>query len=192
MSDAAGDRAKAATLPEGDVVRMLLEQHADIRDLFTRVRTTNGEPRQHAFDDLRTLLAVHETAEEMVLRPVTQQIAGEGMAADRNHEEAEANQLLGMLERMDVNSPDFEEALATFEKAVDDHAEAEEHGEFPAVLASCSAEERQLLGTKVRAAEAVAPTHPHPGVAPGSTKQQVVGPFAAIVDRVKDAIAHAG
>lgn len=191
MSDAAGDRAKAATLPEGDVIRILLEQHADIRDLFTQVKSTTGAPKEDAFDQLRSLLAVHETAEQMVLRPVTKQAAGPAMADERNDEEAEANHLLEMLEKMDVHSPDFDTALATFEKAVDDHAESEEKGEFPAVLTSCSRDERQMLGTKIKAAESVAPTHPHPGVEPGSTKQKVVGPFAAIVDRVKDAIAKA-
>lgn len=192
MSDAAADRAKAAALPEGDIVRILLEQHADIRDRFAQVKSATGAPRKDAFEGLRELLVVHETAEQMVVRPVTKDTAGAEMASARNDEEAEANKLLEMLERMDVNSPDFDAALATFEKSVDEHAEAEENGEFPAILASCSREERQLLGTKVRAAEAVAPTHPHTGAEPGTVKQQVMTPFAAIVDRVKDAIAKAG
>ena len=34
---AAEDRIKAAELPEGDVIRILLEQHARIRDLFSDV-----------------------------------------------------------------------------------------------------------------------------------------------------------
>jgi hypothetical protein len=38
MGDANEDRAKARALPEGDVVRVLLEQHAQIRELFTQVK----------------------------------------------------------------------------------------------------------------------------------------------------------
>ena len=34
MGDAAEDRVSAAQLPEGDVIRILLEQHARIRELF--------------------------------------------------------------------------------------------------------------------------------------------------------------
>ena len=76
MGDAAEDRTKAAQLPEGDVILILLEQHARIRELFADVKSAEGERKQHAFDELRALLAVHETAEEMVLRPVSRDAAG--------------------------------------------------------------------------------------------------------------------
>jgi hypothetical protein len=82
-------------------------------------------PTKDAFDALRALLAVHETAEEMVIRPVTTDVAGESVAQARNQEELEANEVLSELERMDGASPDFEAQLAAFEKSVDEHAEAE-------------------------------------------------------------------
>ncbi|GAB7003363.1 hypothetical protein JCM18899A_08340 [Nocardioides sp. AN3] len=44
---------------------------------------------------------------------------------------------------------------------------------------------------RIKAAEAFAPTHPHPNADPGSTKQKLVGPFASMVDRVKDALSKA-
>jgi hypothetical protein len=40
------------------------------------------------------------------------------------------------------------------------------------------------------AAEAIAPTHPHPGVET-STKNVLVGPFAAVADRTKDVVRKA-
>ncbi|MEP9383795.1 hemerythrin domain-containing protein [Nocardioides cheoyonin] len=186
------DRAKAAVLPEGDVIRMLLEQHAQIRDLFATVKAASGEEKKTAFDDLRTLLAVHETAEELVLRPVTSRLGGEGVAEARNAEEAEANEVLAELEKLDVGSADFDTRIAAFETSVDEHAEAEEHEEFGLILEGCEVDERRQLGTKIKAAEAVGPTHPHPSVEPSSTTQKAVGPFAGIIDRVKDAIGKAG
>jgi len=63
MGNAAQDRVRAAQLPEGDVVRILLEQHVRIRELFAEVRATSGEPKQHAFDELRALLAELEDDE---------------------------------------------------------------------------------------------------------------------------------
>ena len=192
MGDAATDRANAATLSDGDVIKILLTQHAQIRDLCQQVTTSSGAEKERAFDDLRALLAVHETAEELVLRPVTEKIALPGVADARNHEEAEANAVLKTLEGLDVASPDFDQMFASFVSSVDKHAEAEEDHEFPAVLATCSEAERHAMGTKVKAAEATAPTHPHPSVEPSSTTQKVVGPFAAIVDRARDAIAKVG
>ncbi|MEX0429302.1 hemerythrin domain-containing protein [Nocardioides sp. DS6] len=192
MGDAAEDRAKAAELPEGDVIRILLEQHARIRDLFTEVKTASGEARQTAFDNLRSLLAVHETAEEMILRPVTGEAGGKEIADARNQEEAEANEVLAELEKLDVTTVDFDTRLVAFEKSVDDHAEAEEHEEFPLVLETCSPDMRRQLGSRLQAAEAAAPTHPHPSAAGSTAKQMVMGPFASLVDRVKDAITKSG
>src|SRR4051794_40928286 len=173
MGDAAEDRAKAAELPEGDVIRVLLEQHARIRELFADVKTAEGDHKQHAFDELRALLAVHETAEEMVLRPVTKKTAGEEVADARNQEEADANKVLAQLEKLDVGSAEFDARLSEFEKAVDEHAEAEESQEFPAILAQCEEEQRQTLGKHLRAAEGIAPTHPHPSTAGSTTAQYV-------------------
>jgi hemerythrin superfamily protein len=191
MGDAAEDRAKAADLPEGDVIRVLLEQHSRIRELFSEVLSMDGEHKKHAFDDLRALLAVHETAEEMVLRPVTKETAGQAVVDARNQEEAEANKVLAELEKLDVDSPDFDEKLKTFEKAVDDHAEAEEHEEFPTVLESCDEDRRKKMGTHLRAAEGIAPTHPHPSTAGSTAAQYAVGPIASLIDRTRDAITAA-
>ena len=188
MGDATEDRAKAATLPEGDVIRILLEQHARIRELFQDVSSAEGEHKQQAFDELRALLAVHETAEEMVLRPVSSDAAGKHVAEARNDEEAEANEVLKELEKLDVNSADFDAKLAQFQKAVDEHAEAEENDEFPHILSSCDESKRKSMGTQIKAAEAVAPTHPHPSTAGSPAAQWAVGPFASLVDRTRDAI----
>lgn len=191
MGDAAEDRAKAAELPDGDVVRVLLEQHARIRELFEDVTGADGEHKQHAFDELRALLAVHETAEEMVLRPVTVKTAGQGVADARNDEEKEANEVLKELEKLEVSSTDFDQKLREFQKAVDAHAEAEESEEFPAILSACDEEQRQKMGSHLRAAESIAPTHPHPSSAGSPAAQFTVGPIASLVDRTRDAISSA-
>jgi hemerythrin superfamily protein len=188
MGDATEDRAKAAELPEGDVIRVLLEQHARVRELFKDVQSATGEHRQHAFDELRALLAVHETAEEMVLRPVTTDVGGGSVAEARNKEEAEANEVLKDLEKLDVSSAEFGTKLAAFEKAVDQHAEKEESEEFPQILAQVDEKRRATMGTQLRVAEKIAPTHPHPSTAGSTAAQYAVGPFASLVDRTRDAI----
>jgi hemerythrin superfamily protein len=191
MGDAAEDRAKAAKLPEGDVIRILLEQHARIRDLFADVKSAEGEHKQQAFDELRALLAVHETAEEMVLRPATSKAGGSEVADARNEEESEANEVLKELEKLEATSPDFDAKLAAFEKDVDEHAEKEEHEEFPLILSKCSEDERQSMGKQLLAVEKIAPTHPHPSTAGSTGAQWAVGPFASIVDRTRDALTKA-
>lgn len=189
MSEAAHDRAQASELPEGDVIRHLLEQHARIRELFATVKAAEGaEHKEKSFDQLRALLAVHETGEEMVLRPVSKRVAGDDVADERNHEEAEANKVLAELEKMGVDHADFDEKLAAFEKSVDAHAEAEEHAEFPAILGGVDEEERHRLGTLLVNAEKTAPTHPHPSAAGSPAAVWAVGPFASMVDHARDAL----
>ncbi|HET6634835.1 MAG TPA: hemerythrin domain-containing protein [Streptomyces sp.] len=188
MSEAQAERDQAARLPDGDVVGVLLEQHARIRDLFADVKTAEGEHKQQAFDELRALLAVHETAEEMILRPVAKETAGAEEAEARNHEEAEANKVLAELEKMDVSSVEFDRTLAEFEHAVSAHAEHEEAEEFPAVHAARTEDELVGMGSRLRKAERIAPTHPHPGAAGNPKAQWAVGPFASLVDRTKDTL----
>lgn len=189
MSDEASDgHRRAEQLPEGDVTRILTEQHARIRQLFADVRGARGEHRKQAFDELRALLAVHETAEEMILRPVAKDTAGVEEADARNREEHEANRVLRELERLTTDDPGFDARFAEFETAVLAHAEREEHEEFPAVRAARSREQLRSMGDRLRAAERVAPTHPHPMTAGKPAAQWAVGPFASLVDRARDAI----
>jgi hemerythrin superfamily protein len=188
VGDAAEDRNKARRLPEGDIVRILLEQHAQVRDLFAEIQDAPASERTEPFDRLRALLAVHETGEELVLRPQAEDSAWKDVATERNREEAEANQVLADLEHMDTASEAFLEKLKTFEEAVDEHAKAEESLEFPRVLESMDEDKRRTLGSRLQAVEKMAPTHPHPMAAGSTTAQALTGPFAAMVDRVRDAM----
>jgi hemerythrin superfamily protein len=190
MGDAVEDRAKAQELPEGDVIRILLEQHAQVRDLFARLQEAPAADRGEIFDQLRALLAVHETAEEIVLRPKAEDDAWKQVAEERNQEEAEANEVLKALEDLDPQSEAFLAKLTEFEKSVDEHAEAEEHEEFPRVLSALDVDERQKLGTRLKSVEKMAPTHPHPSTAGSPTAQALAGPFAGMVDRVRDALSR--
>ncbi|MFJ9760953.1 hemerythrin domain-containing protein [Streptomyces sp. NPDC101149] len=173
--------------PADDVVSILREQHVRIRTLFGAVKGAQGDRRKESFDELRGLLAVHETAEEMVVRPVAKKTAGEKEAEARNSEEKEANKVLAQLEKMDLSSSEFETQFAQFEQDVLAHAEHEELKEFPALVAGCTPEQRQAMGRRVVSAERIAPTHPHPTAAGSPAMQWTLGPFASLLDRARDA-----
>jgi hemerythrin superfamily protein len=176
---------------ERDVIDILLTQHGRVRELFSEVKSTDGEHKKQVFDELRALLAVHETAEEMILRPVSAKVAGAEIADARNEEESQANKVLATLEKMDVTSADFDRQLAQFEQAVNLHAENEESQEFPRVREGIDAGQRAKMGAALTAVESFAPTHPHPSTAGSPAAQWAVGPFASIVDRTKDALKKA-
>lgn len=175
-------------LADDDVVTLLLARHDRVVDLFDVVEAAQGGARRRAFDELRAFLAVHETAEEMVLRPATELAGGRDVAAARNAEEKESNVVLAQLQHLDPDSVDFERRLVGFREMVLAHAAAEEREELPVVLAHCDPDERRRLGERLRAAEAIAPTRPHPSVAGSPVAQWAVGPVASLVDRTRDAI----
>jgi hemerythrin superfamily protein len=192
MANASGSGPQAAQLPEGDVVRILLDQHARIRDLFGQVRQATGRRKQDVFDELRRLLAVHEAAEEMIVRPLTRSAAGGNrIASARNHEEHMAAHLLADLKKLALTSTAFSDALAEFEAKVLGHAEQEEAEEFPLIAKSRSEQQRAWLGRGLRLAEAMAPTHPHPTAAGSTAAQYVLGPFASLLDHARDVMARA-
>jgi hypothetical protein len=190
LSAADAERTAAARLPDGDVVGLLLQQHARIRELFAAVSGASGDGRKRAFDELRALLAVHEAAEELIVRPVAKKTAGAEEAEARNAEEKEASKVLKQLEGMDVTSPGFETVLVEFEQAVAEHAEHEEREEFPALLAQCSEEQRHRMGDRLRKAEHLAPPHPHPSATGSPAALKLTGPFAAMMDKARDAMSH--
>lgn len=123
-----------------------------------------------------------------MLRPVSRKTAGDSVAEARNSEEEEANKVLVQLEKLDVDSADFDQLLASFQQDVLRHAESEENEEFPQILAECDEDKRASMGNQIKRAESIAPTHPHPSTAGSTAAQWIVGPFASLMDRTKDAL----
>ncbi len=176
------------TMQETDAVELLIRQHEEIRRLFQEVDHKRGEQRAEAFEKLCRFLAVHETAEEEVVHPMIRRSMSDGDAVveARLREENEGKKMLQALETMGPDADGFEALFAELRTAVLQHADHEEREEFPE-LRTHSDEELRVMAAAIKAAEATAPTHPHPGVETG-TANLVAGPFAAVADRARDVI----
>lgn len=170
-----------------DVVTFLKQQHEQIKSLFQQIFASSGEAREEAFVALRRLLAVHETAEEEVVHPRAQKSIpnGESVVSARLEEENEGKRVLTELEKLDVNSAEFEAQLREFQQAVVSHAEAEEHQEFAQLSAALEPEQLERMRNAAKLAESTAPTHPHAGVESRGANM-LAGPFAAMMDRARD------
>jgi len=170
-----------------DVIEFLLNQHQQVKGLMADVLASTGEERQRYFDTVREMLARHETAEEMIVRPLTKKApGGEQVAQGRMDEENEAKEVLADLEKMDVDSPAFTAKFTEFRNSVLEHAEHEETQEFPLLRQNCDPEALVKARDRVKKAEEMAPTHPHPS-AKTTAMNYVAGPFAAMLDRARDA-----
>jgi hemerythrin superfamily protein len=175
-----------------EVIAFLKAQHNLIEDMFDQVlHASDPHSREKPFVQLRQLLAVHETAEEMVVHPrVRREVdAVDSIVNARLEEEHEAKELLSRIEKIDITSQQFIDELTKLRDAVLDHALHEEKYEFPKLEQQLDADELKRLTSAVRAAEAIAPTRPHAGVE-SPMLNFAVGPFASMIDRARDLIEH--
>jgi hypothetical protein len=175
------------TATDTDVVDLLIEQHMQIRELFVEVAAATGDARAEAFGRLVHLLAVHETAEEQLVHPLArgELDGGDEVVDQRLDEEHQAKELLGELEKCDPGTAEFDTLLAELRLAVLAHANAEEAHEFRYLRRTVDPERLRALAGLVRAAEATAPTHPHPGLE-SAKANLTVGPVVAAFDRARD------
>ena len=167
-------------------------QHDQIRDLFDAMENAAPEDRAEAFEPLVRLLAVHETAEEMVIYPAAAKgETGTEIVEQRKAEEDAAKKALADLEKLDPTTAEFGAAFAQLRADVLSHAEAEEEEVLPLLTEVADADELKRMTAKLEVAEAMAPTHPHKTAPESRAGNLVMGPFVGMVDRVRDAIRDA-
>ena len=171
------------------VIDFLVYQHHQIEQLFDDTLASSGPQRDEVFVRLRQLLAVHETAEEEVVHPRARKELGDrhDVIDARLQEEHDAKRMLAEMEDLGIDSEAFTRRLRELRDAVVDHAAREERYEFSQMDQDLSDEQLQRITRAVRLAEAIAPTRPHPGVET-PLANAFVGPFAALMDRSRDAI----
>jgi len=178
------------TMQQQDVVDLLREQHEQIKSLFGRVAAATGTEKRELFEQLVRLLAVHETAEEEVVHPAARRSmpGAEQMVDARLREEDEAKHALAALYDLGVDHPEFDGKLGMLAEAVIAHAEREEAEEFPRLREEIPADRLRRMTGAVKAAEATAPTRPHPMSGESALGNLIAGPPLAIFDRMRDRV----
>jgi hemerythrin superfamily protein len=185
--------ANAAVNTPTDVIQFLVGQHEQIKSSFAETLAASGKAREQAFVKLRRLLAVHETAEEEIVHPRAKRKVpnGDKIIEERLDEEHEAKTVLSELEKLDVDDQSFTDTLTKLRDAVVEHAEKEEQQEFAKLEQELGGDELERMGRAAKLAEAIAPTRPHAGVE-SQVANLFAGPFAAMMDRARDAIMGKG
>jgi len=173
------------------IIDALRRDHDEVRALFDRLQAASGKQRRELFQQLVGELVRHEVAEEEILRPVSKRDAGAAIANARIKEESQAEALLKEMEKLDPGSAEFLSKLARLQREVERHAEAEETKEFPRVAAKETTERLERMGRAYEAAKLATPTRPHPATPNTPVANMLVGPFAAVIDRARDAVREA-
>ena len=137
------------------IIDLLLDQHMEIKRLFTDVLSATGDDKVALFDDLANLLSAHEAAEQEIVHLNARDRINEGyrIVGERLDEEQEAKQALVQLRRLGVDHPEFDSRLRSLADIVIRHATAEETEEFGELQASLTEAELVRMAQDVRAAE---------------------------------------
>lgn len=176
-----------------DIVVLLDRDHRQVEEHLARFATTAPDRWADAFCELTELLVRHEVAEEEVVYPTLRRSAAgaEGIVAARIGEQSEAEELLAHMEKLEATSTEFADALARLRSAVLSHAQREEETVFPLLRQYEDVEERSAMARRYERAMAAAPTHPHPHAPDTPPGNLLLGPVAAVLDHVRDAVRRA-
>ena len=111
----------AETTTTGTIIDHLTADHQQIKVLFSDVMFVRPENRADVFCQLVTELVQHEVAEEVVVFP---QVGGSSPDAAavvdaRRREQAEIEQMLAHMEKLEPTNPDFTAALAELKSSLE-------------------------------------------------------------------------
>ncbi len=132
-----------------DIFNALLQSHEVQRALCKRLLAAIGEPdqRQSVFDELKTELAAHETAEErafyvpLIAHDETVDTARHGIS-----EHHEMDEMVEELDKMDGGSAEWLETVGKLVHRIEHHLKEEEEKFFPQAREVLSRQEQKALG----------------------------------------------
>jgi hypothetical protein len=155
-------RRHVTATQEQDVVDLLLEQHDQIRSLFSQVQSVQGATKRELFDDLVRLLAIHESAEEEIVHPFARREIEDGdtVVDARIREEDEARHVLAELYDLGVDHPEFDARFEVLAMSVTEHATHEENEEFLHLRQTVEPDRLRQMAGELRTAESTASTRP--------------------------------
>jgi len=182
-----------ATTETRDILDLLAADHQLVEERFTTLDSAHATDRHSLFCELVHTLVGHEVAEELVVYPAIVHDApdGEAEAKPRLEEQAEAEQKLADMEKMDPASPEFGAQLAQLKSAVLAHAKAEEARIFPLLRHVETPASRAEMADRYQRAKDKAPTHPHPHSPDTPPGNKLLGSVAALFDKARDAVKNA-
>jgi hemerythrin superfamily protein len=178
------------TMSTTDVIELLLADHQAAKALLGRFDHIGLTERPAFFYEVVNALVRHEVAEERVVYPIIRHAVpgGEQEAKARIAEQSEVEKLLIALEKLDSSTAEFCTQFATLQRAVLDHAAAEEATSFPLLQQMEDAESRLALGGLYELAKAKAPSHPHPHAPQSPPGDVIFGVVASLFDKARDAV----
>jgi hypothetical protein len=117
------------------LVAVIGGQHSRIKRIMIEVLDTEGDEQLSVFDRFRRFVALHEAAEQVLVRPTDAEVVAEpSVTQQRLAEEKDAAAVVAHLETL-VGTEVFNLQFGLLREAVIKHATAEEQEELPKLVA---------------------------------------------------------
>lgn len=174
------------------MVALLSTEHEGLRASFAQATCpTEGAVRRYEVLKFARLLVRHITGEQCVVYPVVARIAGgDEFRSEMLRQERELATYLARLLRRLAWHPGgrgLQRRIHCFSELLEHHLTYEARSLLPILLALESEQKRQLMGTWLCRAEALASPRPHPHGPQRPAGLLTIGLAIGIVDRLRNA-----
>jgi hemerythrin superfamily protein len=133
-----------------DALRLLEQQHDEVKELFKQIEKAEGERAGKLFGEIRERLTLHEELEETHLYPQLKEDDKAGELVLESYQEHHVMDLL--LEEIGNLKPDdeaFEPKIKVLQENTEHHIEEEEKQLFPLVRKLWDTDKREQVGRKM-------------------------------------------
>jgi hemerythrin-like domain-containing protein len=176
-----------------DAIQVILKDHREVERLFKELERGgahhgDADRRRETVRRLVRELAVHSVVEEQLVYPALREAGAEERVLDALEEHHAVKVTLAELEQLSPTSERFEPKVRLLAESVRRHVEEEERELLPLLERTFEPGPRRTLGEALERAKRAAPTRPHPTAPDTPPGNFVVGAFAAVYDRTRDAL----
>ncbi len=187
------------TEAQRDVVELLSADHREFDRVFRELEQLMGSTDPDALARKRALvdevsigIVKHSVAEETQVYPRVQAEVDAEEAERAKHDHDRAEETMKQLERLDPADERYDVEIRTLIHEIRTHVEHEESRMFTELRASVDRAELVRMAQQVERVKAIAPTRPHPMVPNEGPVRTALGPVAALVDHLRDAVSGRG
>lgn len=166
---------------------VLAREHRDLEEHFERIRDSTSN-RPVVWLETVKLMSAHVAVERSFLYPVVrrQRIGSAHLADLLRHEYRSMEHLVVLTERRKINSPDMPELVTKLLEVFEEHLGRCENELIPALRQALAPDYLDELGAKMRAAESVIVSHPHPHLLALGPLYRLTTRLASQWDRKRD------
>jgi hemerythrin-like domain-containing protein len=131
-------------------IKLLKQQHQDVRDLFERLgQIDDTNQKESLFQQLADNLAAHMTIEEAIFYPAAY-TSDDTQYSEAVEEHATAKRILLQLLGMACDDENFDDKVTRLQEIIETHVEEEESVLFKAAKKQLDMEELEQLGDEMQ------------------------------------------